>query len=99
MAQKIGQTIRNSIKKNQLFISNDSGVIIFVMKPCNPAFLRKRRHRSKTMTDKSWQNEVLNSKFNVESKFEIKMGPFHLQKQIWPRFPEFLEVSPSSEFF
>jgi hypothetical protein len=42
VAQKIGQTFRNSIKKNQLFISNGSGVIKFLMKPCNPAFLRKK---------------------------------------------------------
>jgi hypothetical protein len=32
----------NSINKNQLFISNGSGVIHFLMKPCNPAFLPKK---------------------------------------------------------
>jgi hypothetical protein len=32
------------------------------------------------MTDKSWQKDILNLQFNVESKFEIKMGPFHLKK-------------------
>jgi hypothetical protein len=26
------------LKKNQLFISNGSGVIHFLMKPCNPVF-------------------------------------------------------------
>jgi hypothetical protein len=41
VAQKIGQTFRNAIKKNQLFISNSSGVIIFLMKPCNPLFCEK----------------------------------------------------------
>jgi hypothetical protein len=52
MVQKIDQAFRNSILKNQLFISNGSGVIHFLMKPCNPAFLRKRAHRSKIMTHK-----------------------------------------------
>jgi hypothetical protein len=50
------------------------------MKPCNPAFLWKKPHRSKTMTDKCWQKDVPNSKFNVESKLAIKMRPFHLKK-------------------
>jgi hypothetical protein len=27
------------------------------------------------------QKDVLNSEFNVEFKYEIKMGPFHLKKQ------------------
>jgi hypothetical protein len=66
------------ILKNQLFISNGSGVINFLMKPCNPAFLRKRWHKSKMMTHiKYWQKDVLNSKFNVESTYEVKMGHFH----------------------
>jgi hypothetical protein len=38
-------------KKKQFCIFNGSKVINFLMKPCNPAFLRKR-HWSKTMTDK-----------------------------------------------
>jgi hypothetical protein len=42
VAQKIGQNFRNAIKKNQLYISNGSGVINFLMKPCNLAFLRKK---------------------------------------------------------
>jgi hypothetical protein len=46
---------------------------IFLMEPCNPSFLRKIWHMSKTMTDKCWQKDVLTSKFNVESKFEIKI--------------------------
>jgi hypothetical protein len=41
MAQEIGQAFRNSIQKNQLFISNGSRVIIFLMKPCNPPFCEK----------------------------------------------------------
>jgi hypothetical protein len=32
------------------------------------------------MTDKCWQKDVLNSKFNVESKLAIKMRPFHFKK-------------------
>jgi hypothetical protein len=64
-------------KKNQLFISNGSGVIHFLMKLCNPVLLGIRWHKSKTMTDKCWQKDVLNSKFNAEFKFEIKIGPFH----------------------
>jgi hypothetical protein len=32
------------------------------------------------MTDKCLQKDFLNIKFKVESKFEIKMGPFHLKK-------------------
>jgi hypothetical protein len=60
-------------KKNQLFVYNGSGIINFLMKPCNPAFLR-------------------NSKFNVESRFEIKMRPFYLKTQRWRRFPVFPEV-------
>jgi hypothetical protein len=43
------------------------------------------------MTDKCGQKDIPNLKFDVESKFEIKMGPFHLKKQGWRRFPE---VSP-----
>jgi hypothetical protein len=42
IAQKIGQTFRNLIKKIQLSVSNGSGIINFLMKPCNPTFLRKR---------------------------------------------------------
>jgi hypothetical protein len=75
MAQKIGQTLRNSIKKNRLFLSNDSGVIHFFMKPCNPVFFVK--------------NDDLNTEFNIESKFEIKMRPFYLKTQrCRPVFPE-----------
>jgi hypothetical protein len=66
MAEKIGQVLRNSTKKNQLFISDGSRVINLLMKPCNLTFLQKRWHRSKTMTDKYWQKDVLNSKVNVE---------------------------------
>jgi hypothetical protein len=33
IAQKIGQTFWNLIKKNQLAVSNGSGVIHFLMKP------------------------------------------------------------------
>jgi hypothetical protein len=33
------------------------------------------------MTDKCWLKGVLNSEFNVESKFEIKMGPFRLKNK------------------
>jgi hypothetical protein len=46
MAQKIGQTFKNSTKKNQLVISNGSGVINVLMKRKNDIL------RSKTMTDK-----------------------------------------------
>jgi hypothetical protein len=42
IAQKIGQIFENSVKKNQLFISNGSGVIIFLMKLWNPAFFAKK---------------------------------------------------------
>jgi hypothetical protein len=49
------------------------------MKPCNSAFWKKD-DRSKTMTDKCWQKDVLHSKFNQKSKFEIKMGPHNLKK-------------------
>jgi uncharacterized protein (DUF608 family) len=98
MAQKIGQTFRDSIKKNQLFISNGSGVINFLMKPCNPAFLRERWHRSKTMTE-MLKKDVLNSKFNVEFKFGIKMGPFYLKTQRWRRFQVFPKVSPFWKYF
>jgi hypothetical protein len=80
MAEKISQVFRNSTKKNQLFISDGSRVVNLLMKPCNLAFLQKRWHRSKTMTDKCLQKDVLNSKFNVESKCEVKMRPFHLKK-------------------
>jgi hypothetical protein len=36
------------------------------MKSCNPAFCEKN-DRSKAITDKYWQKDILNSKFNVES--------------------------------
>jgi hypothetical protein len=39
IAQKIVQIFGNSVKKNQLLISNSSGVINFLMDSCNPAFL------------------------------------------------------------
>jgi hypothetical protein len=39
-AQKIGQTFRYSTK-NKSIISNGSEVIIFLMKPYNPAFCEK----------------------------------------------------------
>jgi hypothetical protein len=52
VAQKVGQIFGNSVKKNQLFISNGSGVINFLIKSCNPTFLRKKLYGSKTMTDK-----------------------------------------------
>jgi hypothetical protein len=42
MAQQIGQAFGDSILKDQLFVSNGSGVVSFLVKPCNPAFLRKR---------------------------------------------------------
>jgi hypothetical protein len=48
MAQKIGQTLRNSIKKNRLFLSNDSGVIHFFMKfeiKMGPFYLKTQRWR------------------------------------------------------
>jgi hypothetical protein len=64
MAEKIGQVFRNSTKKNQLFISDGSRVINLLMKPCNLAFLQKKD----------------DSKFNVESKCEVKMRSFHLKK-------------------
>jgi hypothetical protein len=41
------------------------------------------------MTYKCWQKEILNTKFNLESKFEIKMGPVYLKTQRWRRFPYF----------
>jgi hypothetical protein len=40
-AQKIGQAFKNSTKKKQLFISNGSRVINFLMKPCNHGFCEK----------------------------------------------------------
>jgi hypothetical protein len=40
------------------------------------------------------QKDVLKSKFNVKSKFEIKMGLFHLKKQRWRQFTVFPEVPP-----
>jgi hypothetical protein len=46
------------------------------------------------MTDKYGQKDVLNSKVNVESKCEVKMGPFYLKKQRVHQFPEFPEVPP-----
>jgi hypothetical protein len=50
------------------------------------------------LTDNDGQNFlagiVLNSKVNVESKCEVKMGPFYLKKQRWHRFPIFPEVPP-----
>jgi hypothetical protein len=50
------------------------------------------------LTDNDGQNFlagiVLNSKVNVESKCEVKMGPFYLKKQRWHRFPVFPEVPP-----
>jgi hypothetical protein len=46
------------------------------------------------MTDKYSQKDVLNTKVNVESKCEVKMGPFYLKKQRWHRFPVFPEVPP-----
>jgi hypothetical protein len=52
IGQKIGQIFGNSIKKNQLFISNGSGVMHFLMKPCNPAFFAKKMTGQKTVTDK-----------------------------------------------
>jgi hypothetical protein len=30
------------------------------------------------------KNDDLNTEFNIESKFEIKMGPFYLKTQRWP---------------
>jgi hypothetical protein len=39
------------------------------------------------MTDKYWQK-------NVESKCEIKMGPFYLTKTKMRRFPVFPDVAP-----
>jgi hypothetical protein len=33
------------------------------------------------MTDKCWQKDILNLKFNVQLKFEIKMVPFYLKKK------------------
>jgi hypothetical protein len=41
IAQKIGQTFRNLIKKKQLSVSDGSGVINFLMKLCNPTILTK----------------------------------------------------------
>jgi hypothetical protein len=41
MVEKIGQVLRNSNKKNQLFISDDSRVINLSMKPFNLAFCKK----------------------------------------------------------
>jgi hypothetical protein len=83
MAENIGKAFRNSIKKNnQLFIS------------CNLAFFQKRWHRTKTKTDQCWQKDVLNSKFNLEWKCEVKMGHFHLKKtSVFP------EVSPFWKYF
>jgi hypothetical protein len=40
--EKIGQVFRNSTKKNQLFISDGSGVINLLMNPCNLGFFRKK---------------------------------------------------------
>jgi hypothetical protein len=41
MAQKIDRAFSNlNLKKKQLFISSSSGVINFLIKPCNPTFLR-----------------------------------------------------------
>jgi hypothetical protein len=51
------------------------------------------------MTDKYRQKDVLNSKVNVESKCEVKMGPFYLKKQRWHRFPVIPEVPPFSKYF
>jgi hypothetical protein len=34
------------------------------------------------------KNDDLNTEFNIESKFEIKMGPFYLKTQRWRRFSE-----------
>jgi hypothetical protein len=34
------------------------------------------------------RKDVLNSKFNVESKYVIKMRPYYLKKQRWRRLPE-----------
>jgi hypothetical protein len=51
IAQKIGQAFKNSIKKiNYLFSMVQ--VLHFLMKPCNPASLRRRSHSSRTITDK-----------------------------------------------
>jgi hypothetical protein len=48
----MGQTFRNSIKKiNYLFLIVQE-LYIFLIKHCNLAFLRKKLHRLKTMTDK-----------------------------------------------
>jgi hypothetical protein len=57
-----------------------------------PRFFAKKMTylRSKIMIDKK---DVLNSEINVKSKYEIKMGSFHLKKQMWRRFPVFPEVS------
>jgi hypothetical protein len=42
MAQQIGPTFSNSVKKNLLFISDGSGVINIFIKSCNPRFFAKK---------------------------------------------------------
>jgi hypothetical protein len=42
MAQKIGQAFTNPIQKNQLFVSNGSGVISLFNKILQPRFFAKK---------------------------------------------------------
>jgi hypothetical protein len=70
------------------------GPLHFFNEALQLCFFCEKYDRSKMMTDKYLQKDVLNSKFNVESKFEIKMRPFYLKKQKWRRFPVFQEVLP-----